>query len=437
MKTARRSVVLLLLLSPAGYSQTVNINFEVFGLNENQIVLDTMLVDTCSAIGQVNAPNTATQDLLNTCSILNPLNDDDVGLASGLDRLIPEEAFAISDSLTDASDLQVTNVQARINALRRRDTVQDQLDSGGNYRGNSGGNSGGGASSGLRYSRIEPFFNSQISTGDIDGNRLQQDADLSTNQFTAGADYRISNHFIAGAGLGFFQHQTRFRSIAGRSRVDGVNVTLFGTYMREELGYLDVVLDVGNNTYDLTRQINLQGGSQVLATADTDSSSVSLTAGVGKSFRLSNWDFNPYLRLGLISASVDGYSERTQSTDPGFGSTLGVASQSIRSTTVSVGAGAARTISTSRAVLVPQLSVEIELETEVEKESLNAFFLADPTQTAFGVEGEERDTQYLNLGFGGVAVFAAGRSAYAYYETRLAHDLVSQQWFKAGLRIEF
>ncbi len=101
------SVGILMLCSPVVYSQSVSINFEVFGLNENQIALDDMLVDTCASIGQVQGPNAATQDLLNTCAVLSPLDDDDAGLASGLDRLIPEETFAISDSLTDASDLQL------------------------------------------------------------------------------------------------------------------------------------------------------------------------------------------------------------------------------------------------------------------------------------------------------------------------------------------
>ena len=104
---------------------------------------------------------------------------------------------------------------------------------------------------------------------------------------------------------------------------------------------------------------------------------------------------------------------------------------------MSVGTGAARAISTGRGVFVPQVSVELEFESEARKDSLSAFFLADPGQSAFTVEGEERDTSYLNLGLGGVAVFAGGRSAYTYYETRLGHDLVTQHWFKAGLRIEF
>ncbi len=415
--------VSLFWIMPLAHAQTVTIDLDLFGLNENQFTLDTILESTCPAVTASASPNAASQDLLATCQVLSPLADDDTALAAGLDRLIPEEAFSISDTLTDAAKLQVTNVQARINNLHRREA---------NNR------SGGGASSlPLRLNSVEPFFNSQFASGDIDGNRLQQDADLSTRQFTAGADYRFSDAMIAGVGLGIFQNETNFRALAGGSIVDGANLTMFATFMRESLGYLDVVVDVGNNRYDLSRQINLDGGNQVLALADTQSSSVSVSAGIGQRLRVTDWDVNPYLRLGLTSARVDGYREQASSEDAGFGSTLVVARQSVSSSTISVGTGVARTISTARGVLVPQLSLELEVETRDRKSPLSARFLADPSQTEFRVEGERRDSEYLNLGLGGVAVFAGGRSAFAFYETRLAHDLVTQHWVKAGLRLEF
>ncbi len=416
------AVLLSQWLATTLYAQSITINLEVFGLNENQFALDTILDSTCPSVAASPTPTAATQDLQATCQVLNPLADDDTTLAAGLDRLIPEEAFAISDTLTDAADLQVTNVQARINNLRRRESQE---------------RSGSGASSALRFNRVEPFFNSQFANGDVDGNRLQQDADLTTSQFTAGADYRFSDSLIAGAGIGIFQNETDFRRTAGGSQVDGTNLTLFATFMREPLGYLDLVLDVGSNTYDLSRQINLQGGNQVLAVADTQSSSVSLSAGIGKNLRYADWDVNPYLRLGFTAADVDAYREQASSGDPGFGSTLALARQSVRSSTVSIGTGMARTISTGRGVLVPQVSLELEFETRNRKSPLSAYFLADPGQTEFRVEGEERDTEYLNLGLGGVAVLAGGRSAYAFYETRLGQALVTQHWIKAGVRLEF
>lgn len=424
-------VCLVLSLNQFALAQSITIDFEVFGLNKNQSQTDQTLENACTSINQSGAATAAAADLLNTCAILNPLDEEDAGLAAGLDRLIPEEAFAISDTLTDASDLQVTNVNARINALR------EQQSGSSNLLGIISIPGGGGSAGESRLENFEVFFNGQVSTGELDGKLLQQDADLTASQFTLGADYRLSDNLIVGVGVGLFQHETDFSNTAGDSQVDGTNLTLFGTYSRESLGYLDVVLDIGSNSFQFSRQINLEGSNTVLANASTDSSSVSLTAGVGKNYRLSGWDLGPYLRFGLTTASVDGYSERADSEQPGFGSTLRVDSQSINSTTFSIGGTASRAISTNRFVVVPQLSVEVELEADSDKDPLSASFLADPNQQVFTVDGEERDANYVNLGAGATAFFTGGKSAYAYYETRLAHEFITQHWFKLGARFEF
>lgn len=433
MKTYRIFVLVCLCNMGAAvqlaHAQSLTVNLDVVGLNTNQSGTDQALESACSSITNTNTSSAAAADLLNTCALLNPLDDEDAVLAAGLDRLVPEEAFAISDTLTDASDLQVTNVNARINALREQQSATSNQEI-------SAISSGGGAAA-PRLQNTELFITGQVSSGDVDGGQLQQDADLSATQITLGADYRLSNNFIVGAGVGIFQHETDFSATAGGSEVEGTNLTFFGTFSRESIGYFDVVVDIGSNDFDSSRQINLDGNDEVLAVSSTGSSTTSLTAGYGKNFHISGWDVGPYIRGGVTRASVDGYSEQTDSTQPGFGSTLSVGSQSINSTTLSVGATVARVINTSRAVLVPQLSLEAELEADSDKDPLSAFFLADPDQQVFTVDGEERDTSYANLGIGGSAVFAGGKSAFAYYETRLAHETLSQSWIKIGVRLEF
>lgn len=409
-------------------AQSVTINLDVFGLNTNQSAADEAVNNACTGIGD-SSNSAAAADLLNTCAILNALDEEDPGLSSGLDRLVPEEAFAISDTLTDASDLQVTNVNARINTLREQQngTLNEQASL----------LLSGGSAAAPSLKNFELFITGQISNGDVDGKQLQQNADLSASQITIGADYRLSDSFIIGAGVGVFQHSTDFSDAAGDSEVEGTNLTLFGTYSRESVGYLDVVLDVGLNEFDFSRQISLDGTDQVLAVSNTDSSSFSLSVGVGKNFRFSGWDIGPYARAALTRASVDGYSEQATSNQAGFGSTLSIGSQSISSTTLSLGATVARVVNTTKAVLVPQASLEFAIEADGDKDPLSASFLADPNQDAFVVDGEERDTSSANLGIGATAIFTKGRSAYAYYETRLAHDFITQNWFKVGARFEF
>ncbi|MFK7861559.1 MAG: autotransporter outer membrane beta-barrel domain-containing protein [Granulosicoccus sp.] len=419
-----------LTLMGAAKAQNLTIDLEVFGLNKNQFVTRQTLEAACASISQSGAPTAAAEDLLSTCDATLALDDEDPVLSEALDRLLPEEAFAISDALTDASDLQITNVNARINTLREQQNaslnIQDTIFplTENNITSH-------------RLQNLELFLSAQGSIGEINGNELQQDADIEGNQITLGADYRLTKQFIVGTGIGIFRHETQFINTVGGSDIEGTNATLYATYAREDLGYLDVVLDIGKNSFDFSRQINIEGENQVLATSTTDSSSVSLTVAIGKNFRFSAYELAPFARLGLTTAEVDAYSEQADSTQPGFGSILSIAPQSINSTTLSIGASMARVVNTSRFVLVPQISLEAELQTDSEKDPLTAFFVADPDQLAFSVIGETRDELYGNLGLGSTAIFARGKSAFAYLESRLAHDAVTQYWLKLGIRLEF
>lgn len=417
-------------LSQLSYAQSVSINLDVVGLNSNQTQANQTLESACASIAASNSTTPAAMDLLNTCSLLDSLDDEDPALAAELDRLIPEEAFAIGDMLTIASDSQNTNVIARLDSLRQVDTsalYDEQINT----------KASGGAAAAPDFSKLQAFVSGQVSTGDLEGGRLQQDADLSSSQITVGADYRLSNDFVVGTAIGVTQQKTDFSNTAGSSELAGNNLSIFGTYSRESLGYLDVVLDIGRNDFDVSRQINSDDNNPVMAASSTDSSNFSLTAGIGKNFNVFKLGVRPYVRSSFTRASVDGYSERADSNLPGFGSTLNVSSQSISSQTLTAGVSVSQVISTRRAVLVPNLSIETESERNRDKDPLNVFFLADPDQQTFSVEGEERDSNYANIGLGGTAVFTKGRSAFAYYEKRLADRYVSQYWLKAGLRLEF
>jgi hypothetical protein len=50
---------------------------------------------------------------------------------------------------------------------------------------------------------------------------------------------------------------------------------------------------------------------------------------------------------------------------------------------------------------------------------------------------DDPDTDYFNLGAGVSAVFAAGRSAFIYYETSAGRDDITEHSIAGGLRFEF
>lgn len=402
----------------------------------------------------------ATNDLIATCEQLELQIENSQDPGRDLDRIAPEELFAIADSLISTADLQITNVFSRINTIRSGRS--ERLDLSGlniNLMGedipgtvvNAAQDalyefSGGSASADdLTSERLGIFTTGSISVGTIDGGiddgtGEQQSADVETSGITIGADYRISDSLAIGAGVNLARNETQFTTSVGGSKVESLGFTLFGTWYKSNFGYADVVLDVGQSSFDIQRQINLiadDDNEPVLAMGETDALVTSITVSAGRNFNMSGWEFGPYGRLSLTRASIDAYSERASRRSEGFGSVLNVSAHNATSTTISVGGQVSKAISTSKAVFVPQARFEYEAETEGSKEGISASFQADPSNSLFTITGNERDTGYFNLGIGASAQFTNGRSAQLFYETRAQQDNVTQHWLKFGFRLSF
>lgn len=432
--------------------QSLVVDIDVFGVNANQETASLQIITACDALA--NDTSEAALDLLNTCQLINDLDqnnpDDVVRLQEILDIFAPEEAFSVNDSITYVSDYQTTNVYARINSLRNfrssvdnnvsADSFSQPVSSSGLYLQNGGvtselKTSGGGAAAGNSLSRLGVFFSGQLSNGDVDGSTLEQDADINSNSFTTVVDYRFTSSAVAGLGFGVLQNETKFSNVDGGTDSEGFNLTAFGSWYAQNKGYIDVVLDFGINSHDLERSIGTDSGSPVLAQSSTDSSAYTFSVSVGRHFDVKDWDLGSYLRLSLTNGTIDGYTEQASNTNAGSGSVFSFGSQSIKSTKVAIGVEASRVISTSKAVFIPVVRIEYEAENEDTKDDLTATLVASQISTTYS--GSDRDTSYANLGIGGSAVFQRGKSAYVFYETHLQHEFVTQNWLKFGLRFEF
>jgi len=426
--------------SDSAYAQSITVDVEIFGLNENQTTTRSALAGSCEAIETGGALSSAARDLQSTCLLLEPLADEDPVLASGLDRIVPEEAFSASDALTEASDGQVANVRARVQSLRN--PVSQSLFSSGKKAYLGLDSSEDDSLSNREWpvnlrSNLEFFVSGQIAGGDVDGTDIQQDAETSESSFTFGADYRFGRKLIVGAGMGFFQSQTEFKNVLGETTVEGINTTLFSSYYLTETLFVDAVLDRGVADLALERQINLPTSATVLALGDTKSTTYSMTLGVGAHYLFHRWEVSPRANLAITSTNVDAYTERPDADSAGFGSALGFSSRTVRSVQFSVGAHLSRSISLKKGVLAPYLSADVILESEANKGSIEARFLIDPNQRNFTIEGSERELSYLNVSTGGTLVLQGGKSAFLAYETRLLHDSISLNTLTAGLRLEF
>lgn len=404
----------------------------------------------CASVSNA-VPETGTSGqvaLSATCETLALLDDP----AASLDRLVPEEFFAIGDALTTTADNQINNIRSRINAVRsghqgRFDIsalnlqLWDQAIAGSvlNTAKDAAWHFGGGSASQDTVSdnAFGLFANGNISIGSVDGNGIQRDADISSSSLTLGADYRLSSHSVVGAALGFINDNTDFNGDNGDMDMQGISVSAFGTWYEHDKGYADIIFDVGTNNFDLTRRINLIGQNSENARSSTDATRVSISINAGRTFNLGATEFGPVGRITITRASIDAFSETSSLPNSGAGTTLNVNSHTQTSSRFSLGGEIKRVIGTSKVVLVPSGRIEVEHESETDKGVIEASFNNDITGNQMQVEGADRDSSAVLISIGSTFVFARAQSAFLFLETRTQDKHVSQNRVRIGYRAQF
>lgn len=435
-------------------------------LSNNQLQARDALQSACASIqSSADQGTTSSQqtNLLTSCDSVQQLDDP----AVALHRIAAEELFSLGDTIVDTAQSQTSNLYARINNIRAGqkerfdvsslsinlwgeaigtqvfstnkdepgpvEIVQDVF-----YHDKSAHDSGGAASNDVINDTMIGFFaNGSLSVGSVNGDGLQRDADISSQRLTLGTDYRINNNVVVGTGIGLVVNDTDFRGDNGALSTTGMNLSVFGTWYEPDQGYADLILDLGRNSFDLRRRINLPGQTDEFATGSTSADLATLAISAARTFNKGSWTFGPTMRLNITGASVESFQEQSTLGDNGSGTTLNIQEHSVKSLRMALGADVSRVINTSMAVLVPVFRVEYEMESENDKGDIKATFIHDPGATPMRFTGTKRDSSYLNFTIGTTAVFAKNTSAFVFFETRAQNDFVSQTWLKTGLRMHF
>ena len=422
--------------------------------------------------------------VLATCNSLALFDDP----AQALDRISAEELFAIGDALTITADNQISNVQARINTLRARDSgsnrfdisslniqlwdqrlsgsmlsagkdalseydagryahhtttetlridASDELDV--SHRGAvSSGTGGGGASQDvISDSALGMFVNGTLTVGDVDGKGIQRDADITTNALTVGADYRLDNQKVVGAAFGIVNDHTEFSDDDGNMDMQGFSLSAFGSWYEEDKGYADIIIDIGQHAFDLSRRVNLPGQPSEFANGAADASRMALSMNAGRTFQRGATEFGPVVRVALTRSSIGGFRETSSLAGTGNALELDVKSHTMTSIRFSLGAEVRHVINTSKAVLVPTLRMDLETENETDKGVIAAAFVNDPAGNTINFIGADRDRTALLLSVGTTAVFKYGQSAFVFVETRTQDEHLRQSRIRLGYRTHF
>ena len=423
-------------------------------LTQNQRTTQATLINACIANSATSTQTQAQERMQTTCDALELLDDP----TSALDRVVPDELFSIGDTLVATVDQQLSNVQARLNAVRvgQRQafdvsgvnlqlwdqqipgTVLSQATSALMQSG------GGGASSddvadgiGIEDSDFGVFITGNISVGDIDGDNIQQNADIFTSILTLGADYRLSNNRVIGAALSVESDNTDFQGDDGNLDMQGFGLTAFGSWYIQDKGYADIIVNISQNEFDLSRQINLPGQNDEYANGSANATRFAVAVNLGRTIQRGAAEYGPLARVSIMQASVGSFTETSSLPDNGAGTTLRVDSHTVSSARFAVGGEFKYVINTAKAVLVPYSRLLFDVENQTEKDAITASFVNDNTATDMRITGAERDATSLLFKLGTTAVFKGAQSAFIDLETRLLDERVTQTQVQLGYRMQF
>jgi uncharacterized protein YhjY with autotransporter beta-barrel domain len=424
-------------------------------LTPNQKETAVALENTCSNLSGSTSLTPDQAQLLQTCGTLIAGSPQEV--ESALDAMSGEQVTAAQTTSTDFSALQLTNIGARIKALRAgaqgvsiaglnivHDGKPVPLEQLGSFvkalldeddeNGEGGGASGDDdEAGGLFDDRLGLFLNGNVMFGEKDDSALEAGYDFDSIGITIGADYRFTDNVVAGFAIGYGDSSTDFTQHRGELDSDGYSGSLFGSFYGDAF-YVDGILSYGKSSFDALRRIAFTvGGVETLAEAkgDTDGTTFGAGLGTGWDFNKGAWTFGPNLALSYIEVDVDGYAETG-----GGGFNLIYDDQTGKSLTVRAGGHVSYAISGKWGVLTPTARIDFVKELENDSQLVGARFAADPNSAGFVLATDTPDEEFFVWGLGLAGVFANGVSAFIDYQTVSSLDLIESHEFTVGLRYQ-
>jgi len=129
---------------------------------------------------------------------------------------------------------------------------------------------------------------------------------FTTGGVTMGADYRFSDQFSLGAGVGYGHDSTDIGSSGTRSTGDSYSGALYASYRPIPVLFVDAVAGYGTLSFDSRRWV-IDANDFARGKRNGQQFFGSLSAGY--EYRTDDWLFSPYGRLTASRSTLDQYSE--------------------------------------------------------------------------------------------------------------------------------
>jgi outer membrane lipase/esterase len=441
------------------------------GLTGEQVAVARGLEKTCEAMATAYTGgatlNAKQQDLLNKCTAI--ISDysgatNVPGLQQTLNAISGRQATASARIPMQFAAGQITNIQARLDALRsgERGISFSGLDFGAPsaaqpaftplwelaksvFGGSAlGGGAGADSSGDLFGNRLGVFITGTLRRGTETTTNAEEGFDFKNTGLTFGADYRLGDAYILGIAGGYSKSRSIFDDNGGRLDARHTSVALYGSYFTDRL-HVDWQAGFGHNSYDLGRSINYDSSSSSVGCSggvcSTDSSGTtgareySFSTSAGMDFHRDAFAFGPTLELDYKQVAVNGFTESGPSgLDLAFG---GMTSNSLLA---KVGGFASYAIKTSFGVILPQVRARYLHEFLNDARTQSVEFAADTLpgadQRAFNIYTAQPDRNYLDWRASVLFQFPHGIAGFIDYGSVAGLQNISTHELNIGLRVE-
>lgn len=398
-------------------------------------------------------------------STLFSLDSDLEGLGFAL-RWTAGEEFSSEESLTNSFvNGQLSGLASRITALRSGArgfnisgfSVNDEaIASSG--QGISGKNAGDETND--AWTRLGGFLNGTYTFGDQGPTERQDAYDFDGQEINAGVDYRLDNHWVVGAILGYQKSEIDFDSsqsiVDGTVQMDAFSVTGFFLYQSDRWFYSGS-LGAQTAEFETSRSIRYPSVNPNVANVDTvaistnDADIITINMSTGYSFRpTQSFTLEPTFSINYQDILIEEYSEEDIENE-GFSFIVG--EQKFESMETVVGLKFQYVISSTLGVFIPYADASLYTQHKETERYINATYVgaADSlsADAAFSLptDGIDKDYKIYTIGLSSVIRgarqtefgTAASGGIQVYVNYRQIEDIgdYNQKIISGGLRYEF
>ncbi|WGS84697.1 autotransporter outer membrane beta-barrel domain-containing protein [Methylomonas sp. UP202] len=250
------------------------------------------------------------------------------------------------------------------------------------------------------------------------------------HNFMAGADYRISDRWSAGAAFNYKRGNATFNSGRGETLSDNYIGTLYSSYFITDALHVEGTASYGGVDFETSRNIKL-GGTSSIASAAPSADQYAFSLGGGYDFNFKALTVAPYARGEYTGLDIDSYSETGSPGAVRFGK------QNIQSLISTVGVQTAYSVSVPWGVVIPQLRGEWHHQFMDGRRQVTGSFVADGSGSTFTLVNDAPSRDYYTFGAEVSSVLPGGVSAFLSYETLQGYRHIDSNRFMLGGRMEF